>query len=290
WNVGVGFAVGAKQSGLTLDMGANHGKGNTDGIDVTQVNTHVTAGKTATINSGGDTDMRGAVVTAPAVTGKIEGNLLVESVQDTSTYTNKQSSSGFGVSLCVPPLCVGDPGLQSANVSGGKTNTTSTYASVAEQSRIRAGDGGFQIAVKGDTVLNGGAVTSTQKAVGDGKNSFVHGGAIITSDIQNSASYDAKGYSVSAGMGSGYDKSGQANPSGSFGVGQASGSAGSVTQAAISGIAGNKDARTGDARTKIAPIFDKDKVCDAADSRATHQWHLVHSCPDRRAESRAQVS
>lgn len=44
------------------------------------------------------------------------------------------------------------------------------------------------------------------------------------------------------------------------GMGQDSGSASSVTQAAISGIAGNQDARTGDAETGIAPIFDQERV------------------------------
>ncbi len=45
-----------------------------------------------------------------------------------------------------------------------------------------------------------------------------------------------------------------------MGVGKASGKSSSTTTAGISGIAGNKDARTGDAETGIARIFDQAKV------------------------------
>ena len=48
--------------------------------------------------------------------------------------------------------------------------------------------------------------------------------------------------------------------SGSAGVGSDKGSAASTTQAAISGITGNKEARTGDAQTGIQKIFDAGKV------------------------------
>ena len=48
--------------------------------------------------------------------------------------------------------------------------------------------------------------------------------------------------------------------SASAGVGSDKGSAASTTQAAISGMAGNKEARTGDAQTGIQKIFDAGKV------------------------------
>lgn len=52
------------------------------------------------IQSGADTTLAGATIVAPTVKADIGGNLLIESRQDTSTYTSAQKSSGMGVSLC----------------------------------------------------------------------------------------------------------------------------------------------------------------------------------------------
>ena len=52
-----------------------------------------------------------------------------------------------------------------ATKAAGKQDIDRHYASDGEQSAIRAGDGGFQVNVKGGTSLNGGAITSTQKAI-----------------------------------------------------------------------------------------------------------------------------
>jgi len=65
---------------------------------------------------------------------------------------------------------------------------------------------------------------------------------------------------VSVGVGSQLGSSGA-------GVGADKGSASSTTQAAISGIAGNTSARTGDAETGLAPIFDKDRVRDEVEAQ-----------------------
>lgn len=45
-----------------------------------------------------------------------------------------------------------------------------------EQSAIRAGDGGFQVDVGGNTSLQGGQITSSEAAVQQGKNRFTTGG------------------------------------------------------------------------------------------------------------------
>jgi len=58
------------------------------------------------------------------------------------------------------------------NVNFAKSNIYSSYASVTEQSGLKAGDGGFTVNVKGDTDLKGGAITSTQAAIDQNKNSF----------------------------------------------------------------------------------------------------------------------
>ena len=144
-------------------------------------------------------------------------------------------------------------GQFSASVSSGRSKVDANFDSVGEQSAIRAEDGGFQVAVQGQTHLKGGAITSSEEAVQQGRNRFSSEGGLITSDIHNEASYQASGHSVSAGVGGG-------KPTGSAGVGSDSGNASSTTQAGISGIAGDSAARTGDAPTGLKPIFDQDKV------------------------------
>ena len=145
------------------------------------------------------------------------------------------------------------------SISAGKANINSDYTSTTEQSAIRAGDGGFQITTAGNTTLIGGQITSTQKAIDDNTNSFSTGGTLSTQDLSNTAEYHAKAAGVQ--LGASVNHTGQYQPSGtSAGVGKDSGSASSSTQAAISDIAGNKNARTGDAQTGIAPIFDAGKV------------------------------
>jgi len=138
--------------------------------------------------------------------------------------------------------------------SMGGTRIKSNYQSVNEQSAIRAGDGGFQVSVAGDTTLTGGQITSTEQAVQNGSNRFTTGGTLTTTDLQNSASYQAK----SAGIGVGIS-AGSVSPSG-VGLGSDKGSDSSTTTAAISGIAWNTQARTGDAETGIGHIFNKEQV------------------------------
>ena len=107
--------------------------------------------------------------------------------------------------------------------SASRTNIESEYASVGEQSGIRAGDGGFDVKVQGKTVLKGGVITSTQVAVDEQRNDFHREGGVELEDVHNEARYEAK--------------------------------SSSTARAGISNIAGHKDARTGDAETGLAPIF-----------------------------------
>ena len=145
-----------------------------------------------TIKSGGDTTLKGATVTGKQVTATVGGNLNIESLQDTATYAEKNQQ-------------IGASGMVGAGMSGSvnyaKSDINSTYASVTEQSGIKAGDGGFTVNVQGNTDLKGGAITSTQAAIDNNKNAFSTGGTLTTSDIENKASYEAKSVSVSAGAG-----------------------------------------------------------------------------------------
>jgi filamentous hemagglutinin len=246
-SIGISFGT----NGLMLNVGASGGRGKADGRDVAWTNTHVVAGDTLTLQSGGDTTLKGAVAQGETVKAQVGGHLNLESLQDTSTYDAKQQSLGVSVSIGF--------GKISGSVSASQSKIKSDYASVAEQTRLAAGDGGFDVAVKGDTDLTGAVIASTQKAIDDRKNTFTTGGELTTRDIQNQASYQASSVSVNLGSAMGFD--GKLAPQGTgIGVGKDSDHASSTTQAAISGIAGNKDARTGEAETGIARIFDQAKV------------------------------
>jgi len=198
WSVGIGFALGGSQNGFTLDLAANKSRGSADGSDISHTNTRVQAGNAVELVSGSDTNLKGAIVSGEQVVADIGGNLNIESLQDTSTYKSEQKSAGAGVSLCIPPFCAG---VSSVSASQSSSTASSDYASVVEQSGIKAGDEGFQIAVKGNTDLKGAVIASTDKAVADGKNSLTTG-TLTHSDIANRAEANAQssGISLSSDM------------------------------------------------------------------------------------------
>lgn len=260
-SVGVGFATG-RQNGFTIELGMSQGKGKQDGSEVSYNNTHVSGGKAVNVTSGGDLTMKGAVIDAPKVTADVGGNLSIESLQDTSSQVSRQNSSGFNASLCIPPICYGVSTV-SGSVASAKAN--GSYASVTEQSGIKAGAQGFDVNVKGHTDLQGGVISSTQAAIDGKKNSF-QTASLATSDIENHSTYKASGYSVSGSVGfmaggaaeqqqamsdrvmtdKQIGKASNAAPGGSAGVGSASGSQTSTTKAGISGIAGYTTVRSDD--------------------------------------------
>ncbi|MDH0864651.1 hemagglutinin repeat-containing protein [Mitsuaria sp. GD03876] len=255
-SIGVSYAFGGTQNGFTLEASANKGKGRAEGTSVTNTQTHV-AGNEVRIESGGDTTLKGAVVEGGKVSANVGGNLNIESVQDGATYDAKQQSSGVGVSLCIPPFCYG---TSSVNASVSNAKAKGDFTSVTEQSGIAAGDGGFQLTVKGNTDLKGGSITSTQQAVDDKKNSLVTG-SLTQSELQNSDSYKASGYSVGVSLSSKVgdqpstkteeekkgDGKSSTKPGFSPGMGSVNGSQGSTT---VSGISGAEITITDEAKQK----------------------------------------
>lgn len=264
-SIGVGFA-GGSQNGFTIELGVSRGRGNEDGSDVSYNNTHVSGGKAVNVTSGGDLNLKGAVIEGRKVTADVGGNLNIESLQDTSTQVSKQSSSGLNASLCIPPICYGVSTV-GGSVAGAKAD--GSHASVTEQSGIKAGDGGFDVNVKGRTDLKGGVITSTQAAIDDKKNSFTTA-SLTTSDIENHSTYKAGGYAASGSVSGALGDQGTAStpadkraadnaaanarPGGSAGVGSASGSQTSTTRSGISGIAGDESVRTGDSASTGALV------------------------------------
>ncbi|MDP3743728.1 MAG: hemagglutinin repeat-containing protein [Methylotenera sp.] len=286
----VGVSVGTT-SGFAVTASASKGKGKANGTDViwteTQIQSGNKAGDTVTLQSGTDTTLKGAQVTGNQVVADVgtsgQGNLNIESLQDSSTYKSKQSSAGISVSV---PIGAGSYG---GSISASNSKTKSDYASVNEQSGILAGDGGFQVNVKGNTDLKGAVIASTDKAIQDNANSLTTQ-TLTTSNIQNKAEYDAKAFSATVGAGT---QGGLPQLSGA-GIGQDSDDAKSITVSAISGgnvkvtdnnkqidVSGNDavttvallnrnvhvnekgeavDSNGNSTANTISPIFDKDKV------------------------------
>src|SRR5699024_2044488 len=103
--------------------------------------------------------LAGVVIKAEQVTAEVGDDLVLERLQDISTYTSKNSGSSAGASLCIPPFCAG-AGTVSGSYNSSKV--LSDYASVSEQAGIQAGDGGFRLKVKGHTDLTGAVIASSQ--------------------------------------------------------------------------------------------------------------------------------
>ncbi len=190
-SVSVGVSYGTGGWGVSASMSKAHGDANSDAA--TQNNTHVNARGTATIVSGGDTNIAGANVKADKVVADVGGNLNLASVQDTSHSTAHQESAGGGFSV--------SQGGASANLSFSSGRASGSYAGVNEQSGIQAGAGGFGINVKGNTDLKGAYIAST--ATPD-KNQLTTG-TLTWSDVQNHSDYSATsvGFSAGGSMGNG---------------------------------------------------------------------------------------
>lgn len=203
-SVGVGFSIGGAQNGVSINLAAGGSKNKGDGRDTTWNNTHVQAGGNLTMNSGGDTVLRGAQASADRIMATVGGNLVVESLQDISHYAARDRSVGVQVSLCIPPLCYG-----ASSVSGnyGHSKINSQYASVTEQTGLWAGDGGFQIDVAKNTGLVGGVIASSDKAVADGKNVLTTG-TLTSRDVENRASYEGQSIQLGGGVSFGGGKDG----------------------------------------------------------------------------------
>ncbi|WP_373380283.1 hemagglutinin repeat-containing protein [Cupriavidus nantongensis] len=191
-SVGVGFGLGGDQNGFTLELAASQNKAKANGEAVTNHNSHVVATDKVTVVSGRDTNLKGAQLIGDTVAGTVGRDLNIESRPDTETYHSKESSSGMQASICVPPFCYGTTVHANASLTQG--NTDSTYSSVQEQSGIYAGQGGFNVDVKGHTDLKGGILASTADA---NKNSLTTG-TLTTSDIENKAEYSSDSTTIVA--------------------------------------------------------------------------------------------
>lgn len=190
---GVGVSVGTKGVAFGVAGSVSASRAQEDGSGITQRNTHVSGGDSVNIVSGGDANLKGAVISGKQVSADIGGDLNIESRQDMAKFDSKsQSVSVSGVAGW------------GASVSGSysQSNISNDYASVQEQSGIRAGDGGFDVKVKGNTGLKGGVISSTPTAIDQNRNKLVTR-TLTQSDVQNHADYRGESLAVSGGVSSG---------------------------------------------------------------------------------------
>jgi len=261
--VGVGIGVGSGGWGISVFANGNsaHGKEKGNGTDWTE--TTIDSGKTVTIKSGNDTVLDGALVNGNKIVADVGHDLLMRSQQDNNDYDSKQTSVAGGGSFTFGSMS------GSAYMSVNQDKMKSRFDSVAEQTGLYAGDGGFDITVGNHTQLDGAVIAST--ATADKNN--LDTGTLGFSDIHNEADFKTQHTGGSFNTGgniAGQFASNAANAllAGGGNKGHAEG----TTQAAVADgtiTIRDKDNQKQDvadlsrdtehANDSISPIFDKEK-------------------------------
>ncbi|EPM0022247.1 hemagglutinin repeat-containing protein [Citrobacter farmeri] len=231
------------QNGISIELGASQQKDKENSQSQSNSNSVIRAEEQLTVNSGRDTTLKGAELAGNRVVVNTGRDLTISSVQDTASYDSKQSSSGAGLSLCVPPLCYG---ASSGNVNTSGENITQSGKSVTDQSGIYAGKGGFDITVGNHTQLDGAVIASTAT---DDKNKL-DTGTLGWSDIHNESKTSGDSYTVAISGSAGGSGSGEnRNVAPAIGTGHAEESSSGTTSSAISNgtlIIRDKDNQTQD--------------------------------------------
>ncbi|SDY89732.1 filamentous hemagglutinin [Collimonas sp. OK242] len=197
-SAGIGATLGSngQQTGLSFQIGASVSKGHANGTETTYDNTQISATNQLSVKSGGDLNMKGAQLAGNKVTADVGGDLNIWTLQNVSNFDSKQESGGFSLSICVPPICVGQ--MVSGSISYAKQSVDHNYQSAVGQSGIAAGSDGFDIKVKGNTDLKGAAITSTATPDKNG----LQTASLTYSDLTNTQHTNSESVSVSASTGS----------------------------------------------------------------------------------------
>ncbi|ELM8658131.1 hemagglutinin repeat-containing protein, partial [Escherichia coli] len=261
--VGVSIGAGGNGAGISVFASVNAAKGKDNGNGTDWTETTIDSGKTVTINSGRDTVLNGAQVNGNRIIADVGHDLLISSQQDTSKYDSKQTSVAAGGSFTFGSM------TGSGYIAASRDKMKSRFDSVAEQTGMFAGDGGFDITVGRHTQLEGAVIAST--ATPD-KN-HLDTGTLGFSDLHNEADYKVSHSGISLSGGGSFGDKFQGNmPGGMISAGGHSGHAEGTTQAAVA--EGTITIRYRDnqkqnlanlsrdpvhANDSISPIFDKEK-------------------------------
>ena len=187
WSVGVFAGANGNSYGIGVEGSVQVGKGHENSDSVTQRNSYLNAEETV-IKTGKDANFKGAVVKTDRLEADIQGNLNLESRQDSNHYDSKQTQAGAGFSVAI----YGSGSSASANYSQNKAKVN--YAQVEEQTGFHVGKGGMDVKVAGNTHLAGSVIDS--EAAQD-KNHFKTK-SLTHTDIENHSEVEVK--SVSAGL------------------------------------------------------------------------------------------
>lgn len=262
---GIGVSIGAGGSGAGISVFANvnaaHGKDKGNGTDWTE--TTIDSGKTVTLKSGHDTVLNGAQVNGDKIVADVGHDLLMRSQQNNSDYDSKQTSVAAGGSFTFGTMS------GSGYINASQDKMKSRFDSVAEQTGLYAGDGGFDITVGHHTQLDGAVIAST--ATPD-KNSL-YTGTLGFSDIHNEADFKTSHSGISLSGGGSFGDKFQGNlPGGMISAAGNKGHKEGTTQAAVAeGSLTIRDKAnqkqdvadlsrdTEHANDSISPIFDKEK-------------------------------
>ncbi|EKQ5665716.1 TPA: hemagglutinin repeat-containing protein, partial [Escherichia coli] len=261
--VGVSIGAGGNGAGISVFASVNAAKGKDNGNGTDWTETTIDSGKTVTINSGRDTVLNGAQVNGNRIIADVGHDLMISSQQDTSKYDSKQTSVAAGGSFTFGSM------TGSGYIAASRDKMKSRFDSVAEQTGMFAGDGGFDITVGRHTQLDGAVIAST--ATPD-KN-HLDTGTLGFSDLHNEADYKVSHSGISLSGGGSFGDKFQGNmPGGMISAGGHSGHAEGATQAAVA--EGTITIRDRDnqkqnlanlsrdpahANDSISPIFDKEK-------------------------------
>ncbi|HCP0322787.1 TPA: contact-dependent inhibition effector tRNA nuclease [Escherichia coli] len=261
--VGVSIGAGGNGAGISVFASVNAAKGSEKGNGTEWTETTTDSGKTVTINSGRDTVLNGAQVNGNRIIADVGHDLLISSQQDTSKYDSKQTSVAAGGSFTFGSM------TGSGYIAASRDKMKSRFDSVAEQTGMFAGDGGFDITVGRHTQLDGAVIAST--ATPD-KN-HLDTGTLGFSDLHNEADYKVSHSGISLSGGGSFGDKFQGNmPGGMISAGGHSGHAEGTTQAAVADGTitirdrdnqkqnlANLSRDPAHANDSISPIFDKEK-------------------------------
>lgn len=264
-SLGIGIGVGQGGANISISGSVSASRGRENGSSLTYSETTISSGRDVMLRSGQDTTLTGAQISGDRIMGDIGRNLTITSEQDRDRYDSQHRSTSAGATVSYGTG--GWSGSASFNASRDKLH--GNFDSVAEQSGLFAGEGGFDIRVGEHTQLNGGVIGSTATA----DRNRLETGTLSFEDIQNRADFKAEHQSVGISTGSPIGGQFMGNLANSMLTGASrEGHASSVTRAGVSDgnivirdqenqqqdIATlNRDTTQG--ANGLSPIFDKEK-------------------------------
>jgi filamentous hemagglutinin len=261
--IGVSIGAGGNGAGISVFANVNAAKGKDKGNGTDWTETTIDSGQTVTIKSGHDTVLDGAQVNGNKIVADVGHDLLMRSQQDNNDYDSKQTSVAAGGSFTFGSM------TGSGYINASQDKMKSRFDSVAEQTGLYAGSGGFDITVGNHTQLDGAVIASTATA----DKNHLDTGTLGFSDLHNEADFKTEHSGISLSGGGSFGGNFQGNmPGGMISAAGNSGHAEGTTQAAVANgpiTIRDKDNQQQDvadlsrdtehANDSISPIFDKEK-------------------------------